>query len=450
MSDLLFNLVLFMLSLSVLVIIHESGHFLAARACAVRVQRFSLGFGKVLLMKRGRDGCEYVISLLPLGGYVRMQGEGADAAADGNAEGSFASRSVAQRAFIVAAGPLCNILLSVVLYQAVFMMGSTVLRPVVGDVSPHGVAARTADLAPYDEIRAVAGRPVSSWQEVVLALAEHAGSAVSVQVAADFGRAPPREVVLSLSGLELGPRSSVLGYLGIRACQGVVHNELEFVAADSPAGLAGLRPGDRIVAVDAIPMESFYRLADYISEQGPRPLEVAFIREGQRHEVVITPELRSGPGAEEAYRIGVAARTERIAELYTFVSYPFAEAASRAAAHTCDMSLLIVRQLLRMLRGLASADSLSGPIAIARGAAESAALGLTFYMAFLALISVNLGILNLLPIPVLDGGQLLFLAYETVFRRRPSAQAQWVLTVLGFALLMMLTVFALINDLRAL
>ena len=450
MSDLLFNLVLFMLSLSVLVIIHESGHFLAARACAVRVQRFSLGFGKVLLMKRGRDGCEYVISLLPLGGYVRMQGEGADAAADGNAEGSFASRSVAQRAFIVAAGPLCNILLSVVLYQAVFMMGSTVLRPVVGDVSPHGVAARTADLAPYDEIRAVAGRPVSSWQEVVLALAEHAGSAVSVQVAADFGRAPPREVMLSLGGLELGPRSSVLGYLGIRACQGVVHNELEFVAADSPAGRAGLRPGDRIVAVDAIPMASFYRLADYISEQGPRPLEVAFIREGQRHEVVITPELRSGPGAEGAYRIGVAARTERIAELYTFVSYPFAEAASRAAAHTCDMSLLIVRQLLRMLRGSASADSLSGPIAIARGAAESAALGLTFYMAFLALISVNLGILNLLPIPVLDGGQLLFLAYETVFRRRPSAQAQWVLTVLGFALLMMLTVFALINDLRAL
>lgn len=454
MVDFLYNLAVFIISLSVLVTIHECGHFFVARACKVRILRFSIGFGNVLFRTVGKDGCEYVISALPLGGYVKMLGENDPLPDDGtidNREDSFAAKSRLQRALIIGAGPACNILLALVLYVMVFMLGTDVLRPVIGDVMPNNGLAKDTALAPMDEIKRVNGKEVTSWSDVLLAVVDSAGSDVRLSVVAEMGAGPAKEIVLGLHDLKLTPKMSLLDYLGIRPCHGRVLNEVDLVQKDSPAEKHGIQKGDRIISIDGNKMENFYRVSDYIRENGYRPLKLVIDRQGRLYESTVTPDpILDRDGAVRGYRIGVGAKTESIDGLHSFVSYSFLEALYRGTIQTYDMSLLIVRQIGKMIDGSISVDNISGPITIARGAGESAQLGFTFYLGFLALISVNLGILNLLPIPVLDGGQLLFIAYEAVFRRKPNASAQMYLTVFGMTLLVLLTLFALFNDIKAL
>ncbi|MCR5085189.1 MAG: RIP metalloprotease RseP [Succinivibrionaceae bacterium] len=450
MSSFLWNTLCFLLAIGLLVAIHELGHFLAARAMGVRVLRFSIGFGPLLASRKGADGCEYALSLIPLGGYVKMLDEGTrrgGAPEAGVEEGSFRAQRPWRRAVIIAAGPFFNLVLAVALYFVINLNGITVVRPMVGDVIP-GRPAAAAGFEPQDLIASVAGEEVHDWQETLLALASRAGEpAVEVGVR----RGPGGEALslrLDLGGFDLDPRTDPLDTIGLRRCVGLMDGSVEAVRPGSPADHAGIRAGDRIVMVDGRPTPNFYRLQDEIARAGAS-VTARVERDGKVYETVIHPEV-VGEGERTRRLIGVQAHVSPLPELLERREYGVADGLAKALGDTVHMSLLVVRTAVKLANGTISAGNISGPIAIARGAGGTASAGLLYFIGFLAAISVNLGVLNLIPIPVLDGGQLLFIAYEALARRPPSPRIEMFLSSLGFSLLMMLMLLAVFNDIRAL
>lgn len=454
----LWNLLFFAVALGILISIHELGHFLAARWCGVKVLRFSIGFGPVLFARTLKDGCQFALSAIPLGGYVKMQGEGntdtTGASQDTSATLSpdaFLSKSLKQRALIIGAGPAFNIVLAFILYVVVNLMGVSVLRPIIGDVMP-GSRAAAAGLTLYDEIKAIDGSAVHDWSEAAMLLVSkvNSSSPLSLQVAADLGHGATRQVNLSLEGISLTPGVDPLSSLGLRPCAGKVTDTLTTVQPQGPAYAAGLSVGDKIVRVNGVVTPNWYRVQDAVAvSKGPLKVEVE--RNGDLYQAEIYPQTRCrDDGTQCRPFIGVGVAIEPIAGLMTTKSYGPLEALAQGAAATARMSLFIVTSTYKLIAGEISADNISGPIAIAKGAGQSASFGFVFFLSFLAAISVNLGILNLLPIPVLDGGQLLFIAYEALTGRAPSPRVQYALTVLGLCCIITLSLFAVFNDLRAL
>ncbi len=445
----LWNLIFFALALGILISFHELGHYLAARWCGVRVLRFSLGFGPILYKRILKNGCEFALSAISLGGYVKMAGEGGGEEAAVPKSECFAYKSLKQRALIIAAGPAFNIVLAFVLYSLINFVGVSVLRPVVGDVIP-GSRAEAAGLMLYDEIVAVDGKDVDSWNVTAMLLVERFNDQDKVElgVRSDLGTGAPRNVLISLSGLTLSPQQNPLQLIGLRPCAGKVSDRLTRVEPGSPAYNAGLETGDRIVSVNGKATPSWYRVQDAVASGGSR-LNVQVERDGVIYQSEIFPEQRC-EGQHCRPVIGVGVDIEPMAELMRIKSYGPVDAVVKAAADTGRMSLFIISSTYKLISGQISADNISGPIAIAKGAGQSASFGFIFFLSFLAAISVNLGILNLLPIPVLDGGQLLFIAYEGITGLKPSPKVQYALSLIGFALIIALSLFAVFNDLKAL
>lgn len=456
----LWNLGCFAVAIGILVTVHEWGHFAAARVCRVTVERFSIGFGKVLWHFKDKKGTEYALSAIPLGGYVKMKGEGENGDRE---EGSFAALTVWRRIFIVAAGPACNILLAFLLYFIVNLNGQQVLRPVVGDVLAGSVAAE-AGLDAGDEIVKVNDREVSTLAEALFALVENLGSAVTVEVrpfeaeleAQYAGYAPfipeapsERTLTLNLQEMTLGEGEDLLKKLGLTMMRGLAPNIVTLVQEGSPAARAGLQEGDRIEAVNGQLTPTWYAVQKEIATAGSE-VELTVLRAGERYRAPVYPETQCDAKGQCRSLIGVGASLIPVSNLTFHRDFTVGEALGKAVTDTAAMSLLIARSTMMLLDGTISAANISGPISIARGAGQSAAVGLTFFISFLAAISVNLGILNLIPVPVLDGGQLLFLAYEALTGRAPSARVQTALTALGFGFLVTLSLFAIFNDLRAL
>ena len=450
----LWNLLFFAVALGILITIHELGHFLAARYCGVRVLRFSLGFGPVLFARTLKDGCQFAISAIPLGGYVKMQDEELPDKHSPQAKlrpDSFMAKSLKQRALIIASGPAFNIVLAFLLYVIVNLIGVNVLRPVVGDVIPQSRAAM-AGLQVYDEIKSIDGTPVNDWSDAAMLLVGHLNEAtpLSLQVVSNLGDGEGREISLNLAGLELHPTQDLLTLIGLRPCSGKVSDVLTHVASDGPAYAAGLSPGDKIVSLNGAKMDNWYRIQDAIAcSEGT--IKVQILRDGNTYQAEIYPEQRcNAEGTQCRPYIGVGVGIEPIKDLFTTKSYGPLDALWQAGINTARMSLFIVSSTYKLISGQISADNISGPIAIAKGAGESASFGFVFFLSFLAAISVNLGILNLLPIPVLDGGQLLFIAYQALTGRTPSPKVQYVLTLFGLCCIISLSLFAVFNDLRAL
>lgn len=448
----LWNLLFFAIALGILISFHEYGHYLAARLCGVRVQRFSIGFGTVLYRRKMKNGCEFAISAIPLGGYVSMYGDQrADKEKDDLPPDAFYAKSLKQRALIIAAGPIFNIILAFFFYFLVNMLGVNVLRPVVGDVLP-GSRAEVSQLMPYDEIKSVDGRAVTDWTDAALILVEKLNTSTPavLKVAGEMGKEPVRDVKLNLSGLELEPTTSIFELVGIRPCRGRIPNQLTTVPEGSPAYNAGISPGDEIVSINGTPTPTWYRVQDEIAKStGPLKLEI--LRDGKLYNTEVFPEQKYDEGTRQ-YRpvIGIGVTVEPIADLMITKSYGPVDAVVKALSDTARMSLFIVNSTYKLITGAISADNISGPIAIAKGAGQSASVGFVFFLSFLAAISVNLGILNLLPIPVLDGGQLLFIAYEGITGRAPGERIQYALSAMGFCFIIALSLFAVFNDLRAL
>jgi regulator of sigma E protease len=450
--SLLHTLAAFVLALGALVIVHEYGHYLVARICGVKVLRFSIGFGMPLWKKRfGRDQTEWVLAAVPLGGYVKMLDEREGEVAPEELGRAFNRQSVWRRYAVVIAGPLANFLFAILLYWLLFMHGVQEARPIVDAPPPHTPAA-SAGFEPGETIRAINGDPVASWQEVrwrMMQLALERQQA-KVEVLNRTNQLTWRTLDLSSFDAEQ-LEGDTLGLIGLRLYRPEIKPVIGQIVAGSVAEQAGLQPGDQIVAANGKPVVSWNELVQLVRSHPGIELRLTYQRGKERREVALVPETvqQNGPAVG---RIGAAAQPDQqaLSELVTVVRYGVASALAKAAQKTWDMSIFSLRMLGRMLVGQVSWKNLSGPVTIADYAGQSAQLGLISYLNFLALISISLGVLNLLPIPLLDGGHLMYYTVE-IFKGSPvSDRMMEIGQKLGLTLLLVLMAFAFYNDINRL
>ncbi|MGD9409509.1 MAG: RIP metalloprotease RseP [Thiohalocapsa sp.] len=449
MLSVLINVAAFLVAILVLVTIHEFGHFWVARRLGIKVLRFSIGFGRAIFTwRRAGDDTEYVIAALPLGGYVKMVDEREDEVAPEDLPYAFNKQPLWKRTLVVAAGPAANLVLAVLLYWGLLMAGENGVRPEVGAVEPDSIAAEAA-FAPGDVIRDVDGRPVSTWANFWFALlsASMGGDDVDVTVTtADGDRA-----VRSLPSAELAPLDPGQGFLsqvGLQSRTPPIPPVISEVVPDEPAAVAGLEPGDRILAVDGVAIERWTEFFETVRAHPDQALSVLVARDGAERLLTLTPRAMILDDGSEVGRIGAGTEVpeDLLADVEVLVRHGPVDAFGEALRRVGDLSVMMLRLVSRMLVGTASVENLSGPIGIADAAGTTARFGIEPYLEFLALLSISLGLLNLLPIPVLDGGHLLYFAVEAVLGRPLPEWVQAQGQRLGLLLILCLMTLAFYVD----
>lgn len=446
--DLLYTVLITLGTLAILVAVHEFGHFWVARRCGVKVLRFSIGFGKPLFRWRDQLGTEYAVAAVPLGGYVKMLDE-REAPVDAHEQHlAFNRKPVLQRIAVVAAGPVANFILAVVAYWGLFLAGESGYAPVIGEVET-GSIADVAGLEAGQEVVAVDGEETPTWQALSFRLLERIGDTGTITFAVRY---PGSDVTYESEGrlqawLAGEDQPDLYAGLGLTLYTPPVEPVVDEVVADSPAERAGLRSGDRILASDGQPMRLWEDWVAYVQARPGQDLELDVERDGERLRLAITPERELREDGEVVGRVGVAVKVPSMPEHQRreFRRGPI-EALGAGLARTGDMVGFTVQSMVKMVQGLISPKNLSGPITIAKVATTSAKSGLESYIGFLALLSVSLGVLNLLPIPVLDGGHLLYYSIELVAGRPVPERIQMVGYQIGLLLVISLMVFALYND----
>ncbi|MDD5175651.1 MAG: RIP metalloprotease RseP [Sterolibacterium sp.] len=451
-SDFVFYLGAFALALGALIMVHELGHFVVARLCGVKVLRFSIGFGRPLLIKRyGVDQTEWAISIFPLGGYVKMLDEREGSVEQHELPRAFNRQSVWKRILVVAAGPFANLLLAILLYWLVFMQGIEELRPVLA-TPPAATAAARAEVQNGETVRSINGKPVLTWQELRWELLQVALDrtplileVVDQRQEIVFRRIETEEITAADLDTDMALR------LGLKLYRPELKPIVGEVSANSVAELAGLRAGDEFVTVAGRPILSWSEVATSIRQSAGSPLQFDILRKDVRLTVQVTPNAVE-EGGQRIGRIGVRVRDDpvRRAELVATVRYAAAPAFIKATAHTWDMSLFSLKMIGRMIVGEVPWRNISGPITIADYAGQSARLGWPYYLKFLALISISLGVLNLLPIPILDGGHLLYYMAEIIKGGPLSERVMEIGQNIGLSLLIILMAFAFYNDINRL
>lgn len=433
-----------LVTLGVLVTFHELGHFVVARWSGVRVLRFSVGFGKPIWSRFDRHGTEFAIAAIPLGGYVRMLDErepGVVEAERRPGDVSHTDLSVWWRIAIAAAGPLANFLLAAVVYWFLFVVGTTTVAPMLGSV-PADTPAANAGLEPGEEIVAVDGEATRSWQEVAMALAARLGETGEIVLTTrNPGAAQTREARLPVGDWHRGvDEPDLLGSLGIEPGLPAV---LGRILPDSPAERAGLQPFDAVLAVDGEPVADWSEWVEAVQQAPERALQVSLRRDGRPLTLTVRPQAQSaGDGSRMGY-VGVAPHMNEI-------RHGLLGAIPRGLSETWDKTALTLGLLKKMVTGDVSMKNLSGPITIAKVAGDSARSGWRYFLGVLALLSISLGVLNLMPIPILDGGHILFYAVEAVTGRPVPEHAQAVGTQIGLFMVAGLMILALYNDISRL
>lgn len=448
----MFTLVAFIVTLGVLIAVHEYGHFQVARWCGVKVLRFSLGFGKPLFSKRfGKDQTEFVVAAFPLGGYVKMLDE-REAPADTLVDAhdlprAFNRQSVWKRIAIVSAGPIANLLLAIFIYWILFMHGVMGMKPILGEIAA-GTPAAHASMKSGELIRKVAGKPVATWQDVRWILLEQSLKAPVIDVEAVSGSDEVHLHQLAVGNLGKDDfEHDLLDKLGLKPYQPSMPAKVGEVIDGSPAEQAGLKPGDEILQVDGIAVGQWEDFVSIVRKSAGQRLSLRIQRAGAAFTLPITPETTTENG-QRVGRIGAAYKMDQ-SELEKFlveIKYGPVTALSKATAKTWDTSIFSLKMLGNMLTGAASWKGISGPVTIASYAGQSAHIGWMSFLSFLALVSISLGVLNLLPIPVLDGGHLLYYTIE-IFKGSPvSERVMETGQRIGLALLGLLMACALYND----
>lgn len=437
------SIISFFILICVLVFVHEYGHFWAARCCGVKVIRFSIGFGKVLFRKKDKYGTEFAFSLIPLGGYVQMwngEPEVNERKIDAPILQSLSKKSPLQRTFIISAGPVANFIFAVIAYWAVFISGIPTLKPVVGQVIPNSIAAQ-ANLPVEFEIKQVAGKTVLDWEEVTLALIGNLGAERVEVSGSNIDGDYPQRFYLNLTDWKVdGTKESPLTSLGISPKNAVIKPEIAQVLPHSPAEKAGLKAQDKILTVNHQPFD-WQNLVKTVQTGQPITLEIETSNQ-QKQVVEMTPEKQ-----KDRYVIGITPTYEGIGEKYhTVLEYDVLTAIGKSVDKVGSLIHSIFLFIGNLITGELSLNNMSGPISMAKGAAATAEIGWVYYLSFMALISVNLGVMNLFPILPLDGGQLLLLAVEAIKRKPVSEEFQLRFQQLGMLFVLSLMVFAFIND----
>ena len=452
MVDFLTSVLAFVFALSVLVAVHEFGHFWVARSLGVKVLRYSIGFGRRLWSWRsGPDQTEYVIAALPLGGYVKMLDEREGEVAPEEAHRAFNRQPLPKRFAIVSAGPVFNLLFAVLAYWVMFVHGVPGFKPIVGQVTP-GTPAAQAGLHTHQEILAVDGTATPTWGAVFDALLPRAlrGETATLEVRGTAGHEEKLKLDLSSLGAEL-KTGELAPRIGVEPYRPPIPPVVDEVVNGSAAQRAGLKAGDRILAVDGQPIERWEELVDAVRTHPGRNLALKVERAGRTLQVSVTPKRIETPEGDVG-RLGAAVKVDPslIEALRAEQQYGPLEAIGEAAAKTWDMSTLTLQMLGEMVIGRASVENISGPITIAVYAKASALAGLSQFMAFLGVVSLSLGVLNLLPIPILDGGHLMFYVVELIKGSPVSERTEAIGQKIGLAIILLLMTLAFYNDLMRL
>ena len=446
-ASLIHTVFYFLLALAILVAFHEFGHFYACRRLGVKVLRFSVGIGKsVWRYRRSPNDTEFSIGLLPLGGYVKMVDEREGEVPPEDLPHAFNRQPLPIRALIVFAGPFANFLLAILLYWAVFMLGETGLRPVLGPVA-QGTLAAHAGFQEGEEIVAVDGKKTPTWDFVIAELIEQAmdREELSVEVKTDKGARILRDLPIPR---ELAEKPELLhDRLGFQPWQPSLPAVVDRVETKSAAAAAGLVPGDHLLAADGQPIKDWQHWVEIVRAHPGKTVNITVEREGARLDLAITPLAVDSPKGKVG-KIGAAVRIpqglmDSMQVEYRLSAWP---AFTTAVAKTWDYSAITLKMIGRMLVGKASVDNLSGPISIAQYAGQSASMGLVQFLKFLAIVSVSLAVLNLLPIPVLDGGHLMFYLFEAVRGAPIPERVQVVFQNIGIVILFSLMFFSFYLD----
>ncbi|MDR5900693.1 RIP metalloprotease RseP [Halomonas icarae] len=446
------NILAVVVVLGLLVTFHEFGHFWVARRCGVKVLRFSVGFGTPIWSRHDRQGTEYAIAAIPLGGYVKMLDEREGDVSPDELDRAFNRKSVWQRIAIVAAGPLANFLLALVAYWMLFVAGTVTVAPVIGEVAP-GSPAERGGLRVDHEITAVQGEAVRSWEEINLKLVAAIGEPEALSIATrPNATAEPREHRVPVDNwLVRQDPPQPLVTLGVTPWRPPIPAVLDQVVEGEAAALAGLEAGDEILRVDGQPVDGWRDFVESVRAHPGEPLELEVSREGRRLTLTVTPGRRE---LDEGISIGYVGAgvvpVEWPEEYRREIRYGPVAAVGEAFSRTGEMILLTFDAVRKMLVGLISPSNLSGPITIAQISGDSARAGLESFVSFLAYLSISLGVFNLLPIPVLDGGHLLYYAMELVRGRPVSERTQAIGLRIGLALVAGLMLMAIYFDLMRL
>lgn len=452
MADFFGPLLWLLVTLGILVTFHELGHFLAARRFGVKVLRFSIGFGRPFWSFRDKQGTEIAVAPIPLGGYVKMLDERETEVSAAEKHLSYNSKPAWQKAVILFAGPAFNLILAVFVYWLMFVVGKPEVAPALGE--PTGLLAE-AGAREQDRLLRIGDEPIRSWQDVSLALMAAGLDKQDVSLVVQRGQSQQRQLTLSLSRLPDDiAENKLFEAIGLKPWQPSLDNTVGKAPADMPAAQAGIRPGDRILSVNGQPTENWQSiaqaLADAQKQQPDEPLSLR-IQRGSR-QLTITISAMTTEADSGRRIIGISPEPPTDAEqqfarslVYTLKLDPVS-AIPAAFAETWRMTKATLGMFGRMLTGKASLKNISGPITIAQVANDSAGMGLSWFLAFLALVSLSLAIINLMPVPMLDGGQLLFLGLEKLKGQPLSEQFQLKAQSIGILLLLGLMGVAFYND----
>lgn len=448
----LYSVLAFIAAIGILVTIHEFGHYWVARQCGVKVLRFSVGFGKPLWLKKaGPDQTEYVLAAIPLGGYVKMLDEREVEVAPEDLARAFNRQSVSKRFAIVLAGPAFNFIFAIVAYSLMYMNGVSGIKPFVGEITAPS-AAYSAGIRNQDLILSINDIQTPSWEKARLTLLQEAVDKSVLNIRVQGEDLQIRDATIDTRDLSIlqQEQTDILPQLGLSMWRPDIPPKIDEVIAGGAAQAAGMQAGDEIVSLDGQKITNVRQWVDLIRQSPQQTLKLVVLRDGERVTLQLTPRLKEQDGESYGY-IGVKNIVELPEDarqkLRVVEQYGFAGATVEALDKTWQMSVLTLKVLGKLIIGEASLKNLSGPITIAKYAGISASIGMEQFFSFLAIISISLGVLNLLPIPMLDGGHLFYYVIEIIKGSPVSETVEATGQRIGMAVLMMLMSIAIYNDL---
>ncbi|WP_348666585.1 sigma E protease regulator RseP [Arsenophonus symbiont of Ornithomya chloropus] len=444
-----FTLFAFVIALGVMIIVHEFGHFCVARFYGIYIERFSIGFGKTIWRRVDRYGTEFVVAMIPLGGYVKMLDKEIISTAENknNVYSAFNNKTVMERFAVVSAGPIANFLLAIFAYWLVYMIGVPSVRPVISDIQSNSIAAQ-ANISAGMEIKSIDNIKTPDWNTVRMALISKIGKKkLNIQVL-PIGYVDPIKKVINLNNWHFDPEKEdpvlSLGMMPVSAKQEPI---IRNIKPGSAAELSGLKIGDKIIKVNEQVLDVWHPLIYFIEKSPNIPLLLTIEREGKNRELTLIPTVKEIIKKQKVGFAGFELSLVPLLNDYKIIQqYGLFGALYQAINNTWQLIQITVNMIGKLFTGDIKLTNLSGPISIAKGAGFSAESGLVYYLMFIALISINLGIINLCPLPVLDGGHLLFLIIEKIKGEPVSERIQDLSYRVGTVLLILLMGISLFND----